>query len=394
MVKHLFKLIWNKRKYNFLFLSEILVSFLVIFAVFSFLVYYYMNYRKPMGLAYDRVWSINYNSNQQSKNMDSLVIFYEDLKKSLKSMPMVEAVSYASNNFPYSNSIMSTGLSPAGKKVNNVNNYMVGDDYNKVWKMTLIEGRWFNSEDKVARNRPIIINESLRKEIFGKGPAIGKSVGDYEDKGKLKIIGVVQDFKANGDFWPAGYAMFNPLDSGYFKYTNTLLVKVRPEANASFESSLYKFMANRLKNSSIEIQHLSEMRDAKNQETIIPMLIFMIIASFLIINVALGLFGVLWYNINQRRGEIGLRRALGASGNSVSGQLISESLILATMSLIVGCFFALQFPIMNVFNVPSVVYAMAILLSIAFIYVLVFVCALYPGKQAAAIHPAVALHEE
>lgn len=394
MVKHLFKLIWNKRRHNFLFLSEILVSFLVIFAVFSFLVYYYLNYRKPIGLAYDQVWSINYNSNQQSKNMDSLVIFYEDLKKSLKSMPMVEAVSYTSNNFPYSNSIMTTGLSPAGKKVNYVNNYMVGDDYNKVWKMTLLEGRWFNPEDKVGRNKPIIINESLRKEIFGNGPAIGKSVGDYEDKGKLKIIGVVQDFKANGDFWPAGYAMFNPLDSGYFKYTNTLLVKVRPDANASFESSLYKFMANRLKNSSVEIQHLSEMRDAKNEQTIIPMLIFMIIASFLIINVALGLFGVLWYNINQRRGEIGLRRALGASGNSVSGQLISESLILATMSLAVGCFFALQFPIMNVFNVPSIVYVMAILLSIAFIYVLVFVCALYPGKQAAAIHPAVALHEE
>jgi putative ABC transport system permease protein len=394
MVKHLFKLIWNKRRHNFLFLSEILVSFLVIFAVFSFLVYYYMNYRKPMGLAYDRVWSVNYNSNQQSKNMDSLVIFYEDLQKALKSMPMVEAVSYTSNNFPYSSGIMTTGLSPAGKKVYNVNNYMVGDDYNKVWKMTLLEGRWFNPEDKVARNKAIIINESLRKEIFGKAPAIGKSVGDYEDKGKLKIIGVVQDFKANGDFWPAGYALFSPLDSGYLKHTNVLLVKVRPEADAGFESSLYKFMASRLKNSSIEIQHLSEMRDAKNEQTIIPMLIFMIIASFLIINVALGLFGVLWYNINQRRGEIGLRRALGASGNSVSGQLISESLILATMSLAVGCFFALQFPIMNVFNVPSIVYVIAIFLSIAFIYVLVFVCALYPGKQAAAIHPAVALHEE
>lgn len=394
MVKHLFKLIWNKRRHNFLFLSEILVSFLVIFAVFSFLVYYYMNYRKPMGLTYDRVWSINYNRDQQTKNMDSLVIFYEDLEKSLKAMPMVEAVSYTSNNFPYANSIMSTGLSPAGKKVNNVNNYMVGEDYNKVWEMTLLEGRWFNQEDKVARNKPIIINESLRKEIFGKGTAIGKSVGDYENKDKMKIIGVVQDFKANGDFWPAGYAMFNPLDSGYLKYSNPILVKVRPEANASFEGSLYKFMTNRLKNSSVEIQHLSEMRDAKNQETIIPMLIFIIIASFLIINVALGLFGVLWYNINQRRGEIGLRRALGASGNSVSGQLVSESLILATMSLAVGCFFALQFPIMNVFNVPSVVYMVAILLSIAFIYVLVFVCALYPGKQAAAIHPAVALHEE
>jgi len=34
------------------------------------------------------------------------------------------------------------------------------------------------------------------------------------------------------------------------------------------------------------------------------------------------------------------------------------------------------------------------LLAITFIYLLVFLCSLYPGRQAAAIYPAVALHEE
>jgi putative ABC transport system permease protein len=40
------------------------------------------------------------------------------------------------------------------------------------------------------------------------------------------------------------------------------------------------------------------------------------------------------------------------------------------------------------------VYITAIILAILFIYLLVIVCSLYPGKQAAAILPAVALHEE
>ncbi|HWZ02110.1 MAG TPA: FtsX-like permease family protein, partial [Mucilaginibacter sp.] len=118
------------------------------------------------------------------------------------------------------------------------------------------------------------------------------------------------------------------------------------------------------------------------------------VSCFLIINVALGLFGVLWYNINQRRGEIGLRRAIGATGKSVSGQLVSESLLVATLSLIVGTFFAAQFPLLNVFNLQAGIYITAIILSIIFIYLLVLVCSLYPGKQAAAIYPAVALHEE
>ena len=124
------------------------------------------------------------------------------------------------------------------------------------------------------------------------------------------------------------------------------------------------------------------------------MIILIIVAGFLIINVALGLFGVLWYNINLRKSEIGLRRAVGASGNAVSKQLVGEALVLSTFALIIGSFFAVQFPLLNVFDLPASVYIVALLFAIAFIYVLVIICALYPGKQAASIYPAVALHEE
>jgi len=47
-----------------------------------------------------------------------------------------------------------------------------------------------------------------------------------------------------------------------------------------------------------------------------------------------------------------------------------------------------------VFDLSSNTYFIAIGLSIVFIYLLVFVCALYPGKQAAGIYPAIALHED
>jgi putative ABC transport system permease protein len=71
-----------------------------------------------------------------------------------------------------------------------------------------------------------------------------------------------------------------------------------------------------------------------------------------------------------------------------------EALILATFSMIIGSFFAIQFPLLNVFDLPAMVYIIALIGSVLFIYLLVFICSLYPGKQAAAIYPAVALHEE
>ena len=61
MLKHLFKLIWNKKKQNFLLIAEMLVSFLVIFAVFTLLIYFYRNYKQPMGFDYENVWAVKFD---------------------------------------------------------------------------------------------------------------------------------------------------------------------------------------------------------------------------------------------------------------------------------------------------------------------------------------------
>ena len=110
MFKHLFKLIWNKKKQNFLLMSEMLVSFLVIFAVFTLMVYYYNNYKKTMGFDYQDLWLVNYNNTYQTKSTDSLNIFYENLRQSIKSMPQVKQVSFCSDNIPFSQNTWSGRL--------------------------------------------------------------------------------------------------------------------------------------------------------------------------------------------------------------------------------------------------------------------------------------------
>src|SRR5262249_46165037 len=58
MIKHLCKLVWNRKRINFLVTLEIFFSFLVVFAVIVFAVYYTDNYRRPLGYNYDNVWNI------------------------------------------------------------------------------------------------------------------------------------------------------------------------------------------------------------------------------------------------------------------------------------------------------------------------------------------------
>jgi putative ABC transport system permease protein len=396
MIKHLFKLIWNKKKQNFLLITEMFISFLVIFAVFTALVYYYRNYKKPMGLIYDNVWVINYQNARQFHSTDSVLQYYATLTAMLKSMPQIKALSYASGNVPFTSNINTTGLNYKGRSLSPINFYQIGDGYADAFGLNLLEGRWFNQQDVAGTYKPAVINASLKERLFGNGRAVGQLISDNANSAvnKIKIIGVVQDVKDKGDYLPSGMALYNRLDTGSMRYMGQLVIKVSPDAHAAFESKLYKTVANYMKDATIEIEHFSKKRESTNRSTLIPIIIFCTVAAFLIINVSLGIFGVLWYNINRRRAEIGLRRAVGASGGSVSLQLIAESLILATLSLIIGVFFAIQFPLLNVFNLQAGIYIVAMLLAVVFIYLLVLICSLYPGKQAAAIYPAVALHEE
>lgn len=392
MYRHLFKLIWNKRKQNFLLMSEMLVSFLVLFAVFTLLVYYYQNYKKPMGFEYKNVWLVNYSNGDKIHNGDSLKLFYETLKREIRAMPEVKDISLSSSNVPLTQSMIQNGFFYKGKGTDNVNTYQVDDSYENVLQMKMLEGRWFNKTDAVTNIVPIVINSSLKEKVFGKEQVIGKIIGD--DKAKKQIIGVVADTKFKGDYEAPGMASFSRIDSSSIHWMGKMLIRVTADAGPAFEGRLYKKIAGYIENSNVEIEHLINKRKSINYFALVPMIVLSIVSCFLIINVALGLFGVLWYNINRRRGEIGLRRAIGATGRSVASQLVTETMILATFSLIIGVFFAVQFPLLNVFDLSTGVYITALVLSIIFIYLLVLVCAFYPGRQAAAIYPAVALHEE
>lgn len=387
MIRHLFKLIWNKKKQNFLLIVEMLVSFMVMFAVFTLVVYYYNNYKRPMGFVYENVWVVSYqNNNLHTENKDSVLMYYQSLKKTITALPEVRAASFVSSNSPFSASTSNSNVT-----VNNVtmmaNNYGADDDFARLTQLHLIAGRWYSKLDDGIKNKPIVINVTLKEKAFGDKNAIGErfKVNDEE----VVVVGVVQDLKTDGDYW-------KPEPSHYMRngWERRMLVAVRPDAGAAFESKLNKVLTGIMPTANIEIEHLARKRIAKNSITLVPMIILLVVAGFLIINVALGLFGVLWYNISRRKAEIGLRRAIGASGSNILTQIVSETLVLATFSLLIGSFFAIQFPLLNIFDLPAGVYMMALVLSILFIYILVIICALYPGRQAANILPAVALHED
>ncbi len=393
MFTHLFRLIWNKKKQNFLLLIEIFFSFIGLFAAFTFFLYPYNNYKIPTGFEHERVWVVNFNYMDEIKSTDSLQMIRESVKKTLSSMNGVEDVTFSSVNYPFSGNGFNTPL-----KYNGVeswgNFYTVEENYAQLMRMEMLEGRWFTSDDMVANIRPAVLNETLKKDMFGEENVLGKILEVDATAERVKIVGVVHNAKDESEAEIPRAGIYRLMDTADLRKPYSILLKVKPGADAAFEARVYKTLSNVIKHGNIEIEHLSAMRADKTKQMRIPFIIIMVVSGFLIINVALGIFGVLWYNIHKRRTEIALRRAVGATGTAVSKQLVTEAILLATLALIVGSFFLVQFPLLGLFQLPIINYIYALIYSTIFIYVLVIVCALYPGKQAAGIYPAVALHQD
>jgi putative ABC transport system permease protein len=126
-----------------------------------------------------------------------------------------------------------------------------------------------------------------------------------------------------------------------------------------------------------------------------PLVVAGTIGLFLVLMVALGLTGVLWQNVTKRTRELGLRRAMGASGASVHRQVLGEVALLATFALVAGSIVVLQFPMLGIFKfVTKGAFTAAFISALATIYALTVLCGLYPSWLASRLQPADALRYE
>ncbi len=403
MIKHLFKLMWNRKRKNFLMMVEIFISFIVLFIALSILIFNMKNYLQPLGFSHENVWMITLDWKDTDKT--DVVESLKQIKQTINSYPEVEYHSLSKSYLfmPYTTS---------NDEFEYINHKAVfdilhgEDDFANALNVKVQEGRWFNESDNAYNKIPVVINRKSEKEMFNEEGGLGKTFTNTRDENREEfyVIGIIDDFRNTGQFSKTKSIMFQRInlneDIDKIKYVrdsmlNRLILKMKSGTDAGFEERMMKQLSGIAKGFNLNIQRAEDARKFANKSMIILPLILLIISIFLVINVALGLFGIIWYTTNQRKSEIGLRRALGSPANTIYTQILGESIVLSTFSLIFGIIIAIQFPILNLIGfIDTNIYYTSIIISIISIYVVTSICALYPAKLASDIQPAIALHYE
>jgi putative ABC transport system permease protein len=176
---------------------------------------------------------------------------------------------------------------------------------------------------------------------------------------------------------------------------NQLVLRLASAPPAGFEEELLHRLRELAPDWSFDLHPLGARRERRLLAVIGPLVALGVIATFLLLMVALGLVGVMWQNVTQRTREIGLRRAIGASAGAIRRQVLGEMLVLTGFGVVAGAAVVAQLPILGWFGgLTGRTLGLGLLLSAALVAGLTLLCGIYPSRLATAVHPAEALHHD
>ncbi|TXF90545.1 FtsX-like permease family protein [Neolewinella aurantiaca] len=392
MFRHLLKLMWNKRRANSMIFLEILLAFVVLFGVFAFVFYNMDRYRSPLGFNYEQTIGIRMDFDDE---LDSLAVIelQNRIHREMIAMPNVEAASFIGPVNPFGGNTWQTGTEVNGQQIRT---QMLFADYRfgETAEVTMTDGHWFTEDDMKGKYIPTVVNAEFKRRYFPDVESIVDSVFDIN--GEHIVVGVTGDFKYKSNFAENFPLTFYPQMErlGEGDPYEMMVVRLRPNTMAETEEDIFNLLVDNTKNTEVVIWSMAKDRNKANRPVMIPMVILLVISGFLLINIALGLFGVLFTQINRRRAEIGLRKAMGATSGQVTLQFVLEILIVTVMALLLGAFFAVQVPLLELTPIPGKFFYYGILAAVTIIAVIVLLCSFLPSRQAAGMHPANVLHEE
>ncbi|THC46167.1 ABC transporter permease [Massilia sp. Mn16-1_5] len=404
MLRHLLKLTWKRKSRNLMLSLEILIAFAIVFALAAFGLRYLQLYRMPLGFDAADVWSVTVKPGDNGNKRFEEAL-YDGLRRELSALPEVKNVGFVTYE-PYSMSTMTSDMRRGGPEGSagggTVHTEMIeGDDGAAgVLGLELADGRWFSKLDNGAAQRPVVLNRRMAEAMFPGERAVGQQfieADDRETPQAYRVVGVVGEYRGKGELAAPDNFMFTRLEPGKnYRDARTILLKLRPGTTRDFEQRLNARLKLVKNDWSYQITPLSNMRASMLKTQTVPLIIVGVIAAFMLLMVAFGLFGALWQNTTQRIPEIGLRRALGASASQVYRQIVAEQFMLSSTAIVLGLALLVQLPLTGVFgeNLNWPVFAGAALLSMAAIYLLSLLCAVYPGWRASRLSPTEALHYE
>jgi len=264
--------------------------------------------------------------------------FFHRLKQRLESLPTVERAS-AVTLLPFSGkdnlnvNFEIEGQAVAENAQPTTSLQVIQPDYFRTMGIRLISGRDFDDRDNADAPGVVLINETLAKRYFNGEDPLVKRI--KQGPATRTIVGVVGDVRDLGPQQEPRAEMYVPLSQLPIDVMSVVVkTKVEPNTVIPAVRGAIKELDQNLP--LYDVQTLDERYAsvfARQRFSMSLLIGFAAVAVFLTI---LGLHGVVSNSVAQRRKELGIRIALGASAFAILRQVVGSGMVLALIGLAVG----------------------------------------------------------
>ncbi|WP_445776952.1 FtsX-like permease family protein [Shewanella sp.] len=273
--------------------------------------------------------------------------------------------------------------------------YLGNDHLLNVMGAKLVAGRNFNP-DEINTNIDdpgmlALVSQPLAKAFWGDESPLGKTM--YQGTQTVTIIGVVDKLQgAWVDHENFEYSVIQNVDFGGSSSNKMYMVRALPEHIPALEeairSALHAENPNRVLDN---FQTVAELKNLSysNHRLMATVLSMMVVLLLLI--TALGLTGMVMFNIQRRTKQIGTRRALGARKRDIIQYFMVENYLICIVGGVIGGVLALVLgqQLMSLYSLPMVPVIYPIM-SVIGLLVVTTLAVIVPATKAANISPAMA----
>ncbi|HKS22650.1 MAG TPA: ABC transporter permease [Thermoanaerobaculia bacterium] len=297
-------------------------------------------------------------------------------------LPRVEVKAYK---------ILATGGKAKGKVLG------LSADYATVADVPIAEGRFFDKQDQAQHAQVAVVGPSIRRDLFGYGPAIGKLVKINDVW--LEVIGTLRGDGIEKEIWiPVSTAMRkfdrDPLDAP----VDELVVKVKDGVSTKETADLIRPLLDRLHGGAddYEIVIPEALLEQRRQTQRIFNIVMGSIAGISLLVGGIGIMNIMLASVMERTREIGVRRAIGARRVDIRAQFVIESFAISLLGGVTGVIIGILLAkiVAAYAGWPTVITFTSLIVSTGVSMTVGLVSGLYPATRAAELDPIEALRYE
>jgi predicted permease len=286
------------------------------------------------------------------------------------------------------------GARPEGNAVPQANVRMATPDYFTTLGLALVAGREFSPQDTVTAPRVVIINESLARSAWPGQDAIGRTIVlDYQGgPTSRQVVGVVGDARYYGPRSNPAPEIFIPHAQNPYLVMN-VLVRTTVEPGALIRAARARALTVDADQPVHSVTTMERLLDEAMQQDRFAMLFVALFAAAGLLTAATGVYALLAFTVAQRKREIAVRMAIGASSAAVASSIVMESLLLACAGCALGAVGVAAISRLA----ASILYGIApqdpltLLTTAAVLLAVVLAASWLPARRAANIDPVAAM---